>query len=64
MAQTIATIALIISIIVLQHLYNWAVRKLLDLDEFDAAALFILATSTVMFLINIFLFRLLLEINK
>ena len=60
MAQTIATVALIISIIVLQHLYNWAVRKLFDLDD-DSA---ILAASVVTIGLTYILFTLLLEINK
>ena len=63
MAQTIATIALIISIIVLQHLYNWAMRKLFDLDD-DSAPVFILAASGAMIGLTYILFTLLLEINK
>lgn len=63
MAQTIATIALIISIIVLQHLYNWAVRKLFDLDD-DSAPVFILAASVATIGLTYILFTLLLEINK
>ena len=63
MAQTIATIALIISIIVLQHLYNWAMRKLFDLDD-DSAPVLILAASAATIGLTYILFTLLLEINK
>lgn len=63
MAQTIATIALIISIIVLQHLYNWAMRKLFNLDK-EAFGGIMFAASCIMFVVTFFLFRLLLEINK
>lgn len=63
MAQTIATIALIISIIVLQHLYNWAVREIFELDD-DSAPVLILAASVTMIGVTFFLFKLLLEINK
>ena len=63
MAQTIATISLIISIIVLQHLYNWTMRKLYNLDkEVTGGAMF--AASCIMFVVTFFLFKLLLEINK
>lgn len=63
MAQTIATIALIICIIVLQHLYNWAVRKIHELDNDSFPQLFFAVTAAMIGL-TYGLFILLLEINK
>ena len=63
MAQTIATIALIICIIVLQHLYNWAVRKMWDKLEEDGFGLY-LASTVFAIVITYFLFGTLLVINK
>ena len=63
MAQLIATIALIICIIVLQHLYNWAVRKINELDNGSSPQLFF-ALTAAMIGVTYVLFILLLEINK
>ena len=63
MAQTISTIALIICIIVLQHLYNWAVRKIHELDNDSFPQLFFAVTAAMIGL-TYGLFILLLEITK
>lgn len=62
MAHKIATIALIICIIVLQHLYNWAVRKIHELDNDSFPQLFFCVTAAMIGLTFI-LFKTLLEIN-
>ena len=63
MAQLIATIALSITIILLQHLYNWVARILWGIGEESNLAPLIFIT-----LINIFfcvvLFNLIISINK
>ena len=62
MAQTISTIALIICIIVLQHLYNWVVRKIYKLDYSSFPQLFF-AVTVAMIGLTFVLFKTLLEIN-
>lgn len=62
MAQTIASIALIICIIVSQHLYNWAVRKIHELDNDSFPQLFFAVTAAMIGLTFI-LFKTLLFIN-
>jgi hypothetical protein len=63
MALTIATISLCLFIVGLQHLFNWAFRKTLDIMEEHSAGL-LFALSILVFGITFILFRLLLEINK
>jgi presenilin-like A22 family membrane protease len=63
MAQTIATISLCIFIILIQHLYNWLIRKINNVMEEDGIAL-LLGLSVAVFALTFFLFKLLLEINK
>ena len=63
MAHTIATISLCIFIIVIQHLYNWSMRKLYDiLGEYGIGLL--ISISVAVFGLTFILFRLLLQINK
>jgi hypothetical protein len=63
MAQTIATISLCIFIILIQHLYNWLIRKIHNVMEEDGIGL-LLGLSVAVFALTFFLFKLLLEINK
>jgi hypothetical protein len=63
MAQTIATISLCIFIILVQHFYNWLMRRIYDVMEEFGAPLH-LGLSVAVFAITFFLFKLLLEINK
>jgi hypothetical protein len=63
MAQTIATISLCIFIILIQHLYNWLIRKINNVMEEDGIGL-LLGLSTAVCAITFLLFKLLLEINK
>ena len=67
MALTIATITLALLIVLIQHLYNWLVRKAFSImEEYGMGAsngLFI-AGSIVTFIVTIALFNLLIEINK
>jgi hypothetical protein len=63
MAQLIATIALSLTIILLQHLYNWVARKLWEDGEQDSlAALFFLTLINIIFCVV--LFNLIISINK
>jgi hypothetical protein len=63
MAQTIATVSLCIFIILIQHLYNWLIRKINNVMEEDGIGL-LLGLSVAVFALTFFLFKLLLEINK
>jgi hypothetical protein len=63
MALTIATISLCLFIVLIQHLFNWYIRKLNDIMEEHGGGL-IIASSVLVFGLTFILFRLLLEINK
>jgi hypothetical protein len=63
MAQTIATISLCLFIIIVQHLYNWGMRKIIDMMgqySFGPGT----ALTTIMIGLSFLLFKLLIEINK
>jgi hypothetical protein len=63
MAQLIATIALSLAIILLQHLYNFIVRRLWEReDESSLAGLFFLTGLNIFFCLV--LFNLIISINK
>lgn len=63
MAQTIATISLCLCIILLQHLYNWTMRKMWDKLEEDGIGLYA-GLTVLMLAINYLIFNTLIEINK
>ena len=63
MAQTIATISLCLYIILLQHLYNWTMRKMWDKLEEDGLGLYFGLTA-LMLGINYIIFDALIEVNK
>ena len=63
MALTIATISLCIFIVLIQHLFNWAFRKILDIMEEHGGGLLI-ALSILSLGITFVLFRTLIELNK
>lgn len=63
MALTIATISLCIFIVLIQHLFNWAFRKILDIMEEYGYGLLI-ALSILSLGITFVLFRTVIEINK
>jgi len=63
MAQLIATIALSLTIILLQHLYNWVARRLWENEEQDGiVALFLITLINIIFCVV--LFNLIISINK
>jgi hypothetical protein len=63
MAQLIATIALSLTIILLQHLYNFIARRLWeDGEEGNIAALFFITAINILFCVV--LFNLIISINK
>ena len=63
MAQTIATISLCLCIILLQHLYNWTMRKMWNKLEEDGLGLYV-GLTVLMLAINYIIFNTLIEINK
>jgi hypothetical protein len=62
MAQLIATIALSLTIILLQHLYNWVARRLWENEEKDGITLFLITLINIIFCVV--LFNLIISINK
>jgi len=63
MALTIATISLCLFIIIVQHLYNWGMRKIIDtMGEYSYGPG--TALTTIMIGLSFLLFKLLIEINK
>jgi|LakMenE18May11ns_1017448.scaffolds.fasta_scaffold4494890_1 hypothetical protein len=63
MAQLIATIALSLSIILLQHLYNWVARRLWENEKQDGiVALFLITLINIIFCVV--LLNLIISINK
>jgi hypothetical protein len=63
MTLTIATMSLCLFIIVIQHLYNWGMRKIIGIMEEHSLGP-VIALSTLVFGITFLLFKFLLEINK
>lgn len=63
MAQQIATVSLFIFIIVIQHLYNWAFRKIYN-RLVDGSIPLLLGLTSAVFAITFLLCQLLLGINK
>jgi hypothetical protein len=63
MAQQTATISLCLFIILTQHLFNWGVRKTIDIMGEHSAGL-VMALIVLDIAITIILFRFLLVINK
>ena len=68
MALTIATVSLCLCIVLVQHLYNWIIRKafqIMEEDGMDASPHgLLLAGSIVTLIVTIALFKLLIDINK
>jgi len=67
MALTIATVSLCLFIVMIQHLYNWIIRKAFQIMEEDgmgASSGLSVAGSIITLIVTIALFKLLIEINK
>jgi hypothetical protein len=63
MAQTVATISICLFIVIVQHFFNWSIRRWNDIMGEHGGGLLI-ALSITMLMITVLLFRLLLIINK
>jgi len=63
MVLIIATMSLCLFIIAIQHLYNWGMRKIIDIMEEQSFGP-VIALSTLVFGVTFLLFKFLLEINK
>jgi hypothetical protein len=63
MALTIATISLCLFIVLIQHLYNWGIRKLIDVMGEHSFGPSISLTALALG-ITFLLFKTLIEINK
>ena len=63
MALTIATVSMCIWIVMFQHLYNWAMRKIWEKLEEDGSGVYI-GLTILMALINCMLFEALIKISK
>lgn len=63
MVLTIATVSMCIWIVMFQHLYNWAIRKLWDKLEEDGLGVYV-GLTILMVVVNCVMFNTLIEINK